>query len=62
MRMGDADKNFLEAMIPHHQSAIDMSQLALQKALKPELKTFAQNVIKDQSAEIKQYRAWLSKM
>ncbi|NJK43099.1 MAG: DUF305 domain-containing protein [Pleurocapsa sp. SU_196_0] len=62
MSMGDADKNFLEAMIPHHQSAIDMSQLALKKALKPELKTFARKVIKDQSAEIKQYKAWLSKM
>jgi uncharacterized protein (DUF305 family) len=62
MSMGDADKNFLEAMIPHHQSAVDMSRLALKKAVKPELKTFAQKVIKDQSAEIKQYQAWLGKM
>jgi uncharacterized protein (DUF305 family) len=59
---GNVDKSFLEAMIPHHQSAIDMSKLALKKAAKPELKTFAQKVIKDQSAEIKQYQAWLSKM
>jgi uncharacterized protein (DUF305 family) len=59
MSMGDADKNFLEAMIPHHQSAVDMSKLALTKAQKPELKVFAQKVIRDQTAEINQYRAWL---
>jgi uncharacterized protein (DUF305 family) len=62
MSMGSADKNFLEAMIPHHQSAVDMSQLALKKALRPELKVFAQGVIKNQSAEIKQYKTWLEKL
>jgi uncharacterized protein (DUF305 family) len=62
MTMGSADKNFLEAMIPHHQSAVDMSQLALKKALRPELKVFARSVIKNQSAEIKQYKAWLEKL
>ncbi len=62
MSLADADKNFLNAMIPHHGSAIDMSQLALKKAAKPELKVFAQKVIKDQSAEIKQYKAWLAKL
>jgi uncharacterized protein (DUF305 family) len=56
---GDADKRFLEGMIPHHQSAVEMGQLALKKAVRPELKTFAQNVIEAQSKEIKQYQAWL---
>ena len=60
--MGSADRDFLEAMIPHHASAVDMSQLALKKALRPELKVFARQVIKDQSAEIKQYQAWLKTM
>jgi uncharacterized protein (DUF305 family) len=55
----DADKRFLEGMIPHHQSAVEMGQLALKKALRPELKTFAQNVIDAQTKEIKQYQAWL---
>jgi uncharacterized protein (DUF305 family) len=59
---GDPDKNFLEAMIPHHQSAVDMSKLALKKAAKPELKVFAQKVINDQTAEIKQFQAWLKTM
>jgi uncharacterized protein (DUF305 family) len=62
MTMGSADKNFLEAMIPHHGSAVDMSQLAVKKALRPELKVFAQSVIKNQSAEIKQYKTWLEKL
>jgi uncharacterized protein (DUF305 family) len=57
--MGDPDKNFLENMIPHHQSAVDMAKLALKKALRPELKKFAQGVITVQSKEIMQYQTWL---
>jgi uncharacterized protein (DUF305 family) len=45
MSMGNPDKNFLENMVPHHQSAVDMAKLALKKALRPELKKFAQGVI-----------------
>jgi uncharacterized protein (DUF305 family) len=59
MPMGDPDKNFLENMIPHHQSAVDMAKLALKKALRPELKKFAQGVIDVQSKEITQYKTWL---
>lgn len=60
--MTHADKAFLEGMIPHHQSAVDMAKLALTKAAKPELKKFAQQVITDQSKEIKQFQAWLKKL
>jgi uncharacterized protein (DUF305 family) len=62
MVMGDADRNFLENMIPHHQSAVEMAKLALTKALRPQLKTFAQQVIDDQSKEINQYQVWLKTM
>jgi uncharacterized protein (DUF305 family) len=55
----DSDKSFLERMIPHHQSAVEMGKMALKKALRPELKTFAQKVINVQTKEIKQYQAWL---
>ena len=55
----DPDKSFLEGMIPHHQSAVDMAKLALKRANRAELKTFAQQVIADQSKEIVQYKAWL---
>jgi uncharacterized protein (DUF305 family) len=62
MAMGDPDKNFLENMIPHHQSAVDMAKLALKKALRPELKKFAQGVVDVQSKEITQYKTWLKAM
>ena len=62
MSMGSPDKNFLENMIPHHQSAVDMAKLALTKALRPELKTFAQGVIDVQTKEIAQYETMLKAM
>ncbi len=55
----DPDKSFLEGMIPHHQSAVDMARLALKKAARSELTTFARGVIADQSKEIVQYKTWL---
>jgi uncharacterized protein (DUF305 family) len=55
----DIDKLFLEGMIEHHQSAVDMGKLALKKAIRPELKQFGQKVVTDQSKEIVQYKAWL---
>jgi uncharacterized protein (DUF305 family) len=62
MATGSPDKNFLENMIPHHQSAVDMAKMALKKALRPELKKFAQGVIDVQSKEITQYQTWLKAM
>ncbi|RIH90563.1 hypothetical protein Mterra_00358 [Calidithermus terrae] len=59
MKGKSPDRAFLEGMIPHHQDAIDMSELALKKANKPELKKFAREVIAVQSREIGQYREWL---
>jgi len=52
------DRSFLEGMIPHHQEAVNMSQLA-KKAARPELRRFAQEVIRVQKAEIAQYQVWL---
>jgi uncharacterized protein (DUF305 family) len=54
-----ADRSFLEGMIPHHEHAVAMGKDAVKRALRPELKKFGQNVMNDQSKEIKQYQAWL---
>jgi len=54
------DRSFLKGMIPHHQEAVDMSEVCLQKATKAELKCFCHGVIGLQKAEIAQYQAWLS--
>src|ERR671917_620365 len=42
------DKAFIDAMIPHHQSAIEMSQVALDKSDNPQIKELAQNIISAQ--------------
>ncbi len=49
-------KMFYEMMIPHHQGAIDMSELALEKAERPEVKKLAEQIIRDQKAEIASYQ------
>ncbi len=56
--MSDVDRHFIEEMIPHHQAAIDMADLALQKAQHPELKALASSIKEVQTNEIAQMRAW----
>jgi uncharacterized protein (DUF305 family) len=48
-------------MIPHHQGAIEMSEELIKKTKDPELKAFAEKIIKDQKAEIKMMQEWLKK-
>jgi uncharacterized protein (DUF305 family) len=54
-----ADIMFLQMMIPHHQQAIDISNLALKTTKDSELISLARTIIKAQSAEILQMKAWL---
>jgi uncharacterized protein (DUF305 family) len=58
----DPDRAFLENMSLHHNSAIDMAQPALFKAVHPEVRDLAQNIITSQAEEIAQYQAWLADM
>jgi uncharacterized protein (DUF305 family) len=57
---GDADKDFAMMMIPHHQSAVDMSENEISHGKHVEMKKFAQKMIDDQSKEIKEFEAFLS--
>ncbi|WP_299653681.1 DUF305 domain-containing protein [uncultured Jannaschia sp.] len=59
---GDADADFLLMMIPHHQSAVDMSQALLEETDDPEVEAMAQAVIATQEAEIVSMRAMLERM
>lgn len=52
------DAHFIEQMIPHHQDAITMSEIALEKATKPEVKELAENIISAQSKEIDEMKTW----
>ncbi len=54
----EADRAFIEMMIPHHQSAIEMAQLADGRAKNPEIQALTVNVIRDQEREIAQMREW----
>ncbi len=54
------DLLFIEMMIPHHAGATTMAKEALQKSEKPEIKTLATNIIKEQEAEITQMKVWKS--
>jgi uncharacterized protein (DUF305 family) len=46
------DRAFAQAMIPHHQGAVEMAELAQRKARHPELGKMASEVIAAQTAEI----------
>ena len=52
-----SDRHFIDAMVPHHQGAIDMANVALLNAEHRELRELAQNIITDQQAEIDQLKA-----
>ena len=60
------DAHFIEQMVPHHEDAITMAKLALEKAKRGEIKTLAQNIIDSQSREINQmkewYKSWFGKL
>lgn len=54
----EVDKPFIEMMIPHHQSANEMAQMALSRAKNPEVKKLAQSIIEEQTREIEQMQTW----
>ena len=54
-----ADIMFLQMMIPHHQQAVDISNLALKTSKDSELLALAKTIRDAQSAEIIQMEAWL---
>lgn len=58
MMSGNIDRNFIEQMIPHHESAISMAKLAKEKSKHDEVKTLADNIITSQSAEISTMKQW----
>jgi uncharacterized protein (DUF305 family) len=57
----DLEREFLVGMIPHHQGAVDMARVILaDTTTRPEIRAFAESIIKAQEAEIAQMNKWLS--
>lgn len=52
------DRAFIDAMIPHHQSALEMAREAGTKAKHQEIKDLAARIATAQQREIEQMRAW----
>jgi uncharacterized protein (DUF305 family) len=51
---------FAQGMIPHHQQAIDMSNMALKNGASAEVKKLAKGIISAQRKEISQLKYWLT--
>lgn len=52
------DRAFIDMMIPHHQGAIVMSRIELERGADGEAKKLAEEIIAAQTREIEQMNAW----
>ena len=52
-----SDRAFIDAMVPHHQGAVDMARVALENAEHREIKELSRNIISTQQAEIEELKA-----
>lgn len=57
-RMGPNDQRFIVMMIPHHEGAIAMADLALTRARRPEIRALAKSIRESQTKENAQMRRW----
>jgi uncharacterized protein (DUF305 family) len=55
----DADVTFAQMMIPHHEQAIEMSELATSRAATAEVKELAGQIEAAQDPEIQTMKGWL---
>ena len=58
---GNADVDFIQGMVPHHQGAIDMAKTVLAFGKDPEVRKLAEEIIRAQESEIALMQTWLKK-
>lgn len=56
--MTQMDRHFIEMMIPHHNQAVEMADLAFSRAKNPEIKKLALAIKQDQNREVLQMKSW----
>lgn len=59
VQAADPDVAFVQAMIPHHQGAIDMARAVVQFGKDDEVKAWANEIITAQESEIAKMQEWL---
>ena len=52
------DRAFIDAMIPHHQDAIEASKAAASRAQREEIKALAREIVDGQQREVDALRQW----
>jgi len=57
---GDADRDFVTMMLPHHQGAIDMAQVELRYGRDPQMRRLAKAIVAAQATEIGEMKRWLA--
>ena len=59
LKGAEFEQSFLEQMIQHHQSAIDMAKLVNDHTKRPELRQLAEKITTSQQQEIEKMTGWL---
>ena len=57
---GNADRDFVAGMLPHHQGAVDMAGIELRYGRDPALRKLARAIIASQTKEQVFMRRWLA--
>jgi len=57
----DPDLAFVQGMLPHHSSAIDMAKMALGKSRDAQVLKLSRDIVVAQAGEMYDFQTWLSK-
>jgi uncharacterized protein (DUF305 family) len=60
LKGAEFEQSFLQQMIQHHRSGIEMAKLVSNHSKRPELREFAEKMIAAQQQEIEQMTKWLN--